>query len=156
VLAAEFADWDPRVPWLLSQVDVVFGWGLYDREPLGRWTAGRLTLLGDAAHPMLPHLGQGANQAMEDGAALAFFLSRMPDSPQLALQTYEAFRRERTTAVQSGSRRSGMRYDSAFEDLAERDAELVAAKKFRWWIYDYDVLGEAERLAATLSEQGAR
>jgi salicylate hydroxylase len=155
-LAAEFADWDPRVPWLLSQVDVVFGWGLYDREPLGRWTAGRLTLLGDAAHPMLPHLGQGANQAMEDGAALAFFLSRMPDSPQLALQTYEAFRRERTTAVQSGSRRSGMRYDSAFEDLAERDAELVAAKKFRWWIYDYDVLGEAERLAATLSEQGAR
>jgi salicylate hydroxylase len=156
VLAAEFADWDPRVPRLLSQVDVVFGWGLYDREPLGRWTAGRLTLLGDAAHPMLPHLGQGANQAMEDGAALAFFLSWMPDSPQVALQTYETFRRERTTAIQSGSRRSGMRYDSAFEDLAERDAEIVASKKFRWWVYDYDVLGEAERLAASLSEQGAR
>jgi salicylate hydroxylase len=156
VLAAEFADWDPRVPRLLSQVDVVFGWGLYDREPLRRWTAGRLTLLGDAAHPMLPHLGQGANQAMEDGAALAFFLSGMPDSPQAALQTYEAFRRERTTAIQSGSRRSGRRYDSAFEDLAERDAEIVASKKFRWWIYDYDVLGEAERLAATLSDQGAR
>jgi salicylate hydroxylase len=71
VLAAEFADWDPRLSRLLSQVDATLRWGLYDRDPLPRWTHGRLTLLGDAAHPMLPHMGQGANQAIEDGMALA-------------------------------------------------------------------------------------
>ena len=56
--------------------DTTFRWGLYDREPLPTWTRGRLTLLGDAAHPMLPHGGQGANQAIEDGVALATVLSQ--------------------------------------------------------------------------------
>ena len=74
----------PRVRWLgpadrvhcLSQVSVTFRWALYDREPLPTWSRGRLTLLGDAAHPMLPHLGQGANQSIEDGMALATILAR--------------------------------------------------------------------------------
>jgi salicylate hydroxylase len=145
VLAREFADWDPRVPAVIDCISVVFGWGLYDREPLPRWTAGRLTLLGDAAHPMLPHLGQGANQAMEDGAALAWFLERFDGDPLRALDLYATFRRERTSAVQSGSRRSGRRYDSQFDDLSERDAEIVASRNFRHWIYDYDVLAEAEK-----------
>ena len=61
---------------LLSQVEATFRWALYDREPLPTWTQGRLTLLGDAAHPMLPHLGQGANQSIEDGMALATILAR--------------------------------------------------------------------------------
>ena len=61
---------------LLSQVEKTFRWALYDREPLPAWTRGRLTLLGDAAHPMLPHLGQGANQSIEDGMALATILAR--------------------------------------------------------------------------------
>ena len=67
VLRREFEGWDPRIGDVLRQVDKTFRWALYDREPLGTWTEGRLTLLGDAAHPMLPHLGQGANQSIEDG-----------------------------------------------------------------------------------------
>ena len=73
-LASSFEGWDPRVVGLLEKVDTCFWWGLYDRRPLASWTNGRLALLGDAAHAMLPHLGQGANQAIEDGVALAVFL----------------------------------------------------------------------------------
>ena len=61
---------------VLAQVDRTFRWALYDREPLPTWSHGRLTLLGDAAHPMLPHLGQGANQSIEDGMALATLLAQ--------------------------------------------------------------------------------
>ena len=75
VLRREFEGWDPRIAEVLAQVDKTFRWALYDREPLPTWTKGRLTLLGDAAHPMLPHLGQGANQSIEDGMALATMLA---------------------------------------------------------------------------------
>ena len=76
VLRAEFEGWEPRIGTLLSKVQNTFRWALYDREPLPIWTKGRLTLLGDAAHPMLPHLGQGANQSIEDGMALATILAQ--------------------------------------------------------------------------------
>ena len=76
VLRGEFEGWDARIGSVLKQVDKTFRWALYDREPLPTWTKGRLTLLGDAAHPMLPHLGQGANQSIEDGMALATILGR--------------------------------------------------------------------------------
>ena len=73
-LAASFDGWDPRVVLMLEAVETCFWWGLYDRRPLESWTKGRLVLLGDAAHAMLPHLGQGANQAIEDGVALSVLL----------------------------------------------------------------------------------
>src|SRR6185295_18162676 len=75
-LAQAFAGWDPMVEAITAQASMTFRWGLYDREPLPAWTRGRLTLLGDAAHPMLPHVGQGANQAIEDAVALATVLAR--------------------------------------------------------------------------------
>jgi salicylate hydroxylase len=150
-LAREFVGWDPRVEHLLSQVETTFRWGLYDREPLPTWTRGRLTLLGDAAHPMLPHLGQGANQAIEDGMALAALLAQTDAAgAQEALAAYERIRRERTTAIQRGSRDNRLRYDSEYEDLAIRDAELAAMASFRRWIYDHDVLLDTQAVTASL------
>jgi salicylate hydroxylase len=138
-LRAEFASWDPKISGLLAEVQQTNWWGLYDRAPLPRWTRGRLTLLGDAAHPMLPHLGQGANQSIEDAVALSVFLAGATGEtlPQ-ALQAYENLRRSRTTEVQLGARANGRRYDSDFNDLAVRDAEIADSVKFRAWLYDYD------------------
>jgi salicylate hydroxylase len=149
VLTHEFAGWDERVTGLLEELEVVYGLGLYDREPLTHWVRGRLALLGDAAHPMLPHLGQGANQAIEDGMALATLLSTVGrDRPQQALALYEGLRRERTSAVQTGARENGKRFASMYNDLSVRDAELAASREFSWWLYDYDVAAEADNVAA--------
>ena len=151
MLRAEFAGWDPRIEALLLKAEKTFRWALHDREPMPTWTKGRLTLLGDAAHPMLPHLGQGANQAIEDGMALATILSRVGNAhaPE-ALIAYERLRRERVADVQRGARQNGMRYDSAYPDIAKRDAEIRAHAEFRKALYDFDVVPEAEKAAANL------
>lgn len=154
MLRKEFAGWDPRIESLLKHVDHTFRWALYDRDPLPTWTKGRLTLLGDAAHPMLPHLGQGANQSIEDGMALMTILSHADraTAPQ-ALVAYERLRRERVASVQRGARQNGLRYDSAsgYADLGIRDAEIRAHADFRKTIYDYDVLPHAEAAAMALA-----
>jgi salicylate hydroxylase len=151
ILREEFAGWDPRIGSLLSQVEATFRWALYDREPLPGWTRGRLTLLGDAAHPMLPHLGQGANQSIEDGMALATILaSANRATAPAALLAYERLRRERVALVQRGARENGLRYDSANPDLGIRDAEITAHAAFRRRLYDHDVVPEAKAAAASL------
>jgi salicylate hydroxylase len=135
----------------LEEVQVTFRWALYDREPLPIWTRERLSLLGDAAHPMLPHLGQGANQSIEDGMALATILKRANrKTVPLALLAYERLRRERVAEVQRGARENGLRYDSAYSDLGVRDAEITAHAAFRKRLYDHDVVPDAEAAAATL------
>jgi salicylate hydroxylase len=152
VLRREFVGWDPRIESLLSQVRSTFRWALYDREPLPTWTKGRLTLLGDAAHPMLPHLGQGANQSIEDGMALATILARADrKTAPAALLAYERLRRERVALVQRGARENGLRYDSSYADLGIRDAEITAHAAFRKRLYDHDVVPEAQAAAATLT-----
>jgi salicylate hydroxylase len=151
MLRAEFAGWDQRIEALLRQVQSTFRTALYDREPLPMWTRGRLTLLGDAAHPMLPHLGQGANQSIEDGMALATILARATrKTSPTALLAYERLRRERVAKVQRGARENGLRYDSAYSDLGVRDAELAAHADFRRTLYDHDVVPDAQAAAATL------
>jgi salicylate hydroxylase len=137
VLAAEFTGWDPRVGELLAQVETTFRWGLYDRDPLPRWTRGRLTLLGDAAHPMLPHMGQGANQAIEDAMALATLTRGITaaDVPD-ALMRYQHLRRDHTARVQQGSRANGLRLDSG---------GVITISQPR--VQDYDVEAEVEAIA---------
>jgi salicylate hydroxylase len=151
VLRREFEGWDPRIGTVLTEVDRTFRWALYDREPLPTWSKGRLTLLGDAAHPMLPHLGQGANQGIEDGMALATILSLVDHAAgPAALAAYERLRRERVAEVQLGARKHGLRVDSMVADLAQRDAELAAHADFRKHLYAYDVVPHARSAAAAL------
>lgn len=136
VLTAEFADWDPWLSRLLSQIDATFRWGLYDRDPLPRWTHGRLALLGDAAHAMLPHMGQGANQSIEDGMALAT-LMRDTDPADVTdvLIRYQALRHDHTARVQQGSRANGLRMDSG-----------QAITIGQLGVQDYDVEAEARAM----------
>jgi len=151
VLRREFEGWDPRIGEVLQQVDKTFRWALYDREPLATWSTGRLTLLGDAAHPMLPHLGQGANQAIEDGMALATILAQVDASAVPAsLLAYEGLRRERVAQIQLGARQNGLRLDSAAADLGARDAQLAAHAEFRKRLYSYDVVPDARAAAVAL------
>lgn len=129
-----------RVVDLLDKVETCFWWGLYDRRPLQSWTRGRLVLLGDAAHPMLPHLGQGANQAIEDGVALAVLLEGCSSATVVdVLPRYERLRRARTDVIQAEARQNGLRYDSKYESLEQRDREIANSAAFRKSLYDYDV-----------------
>ena len=144
-LRAAFEGFAAPVTSLLRQVDSTFWWGLYDREPLADWTRGRLALLGDAAHPMLPHLGQGANQSIEDAFALAAVLRDIsPTDVPAALRHYAQVRRRRTDVVQANSRRSGERYDQVNRTAESRDRELIDTRRLRAWIYDYDVEAEPD------------
>lgn len=109
-VAAALAGGEPDVERLVGAMGTVGRWSLWDREPLDRWSTPRVTLLGDAAHPMLPHHGQGANQAVEDGVALALCLSEAAPGQGgtgRALHRYESVRRPHTARVQLGSRGGG-------------------------------------------------
>ena len=139
-LLSSFDGWDPRVVRLLEAVETCFWWGLFDRLPLQSWTKGRLALLGDAAHAMLPHLGQGANQAIEDGVALSVLLEgRDPAEVPDIVQQYEKLRRVRTDIIQAEARKNGLRYDSKYANLGQRDREIANSGTFRKSLFDYDV-----------------
>ncbi|MFO1296238.1 MAG: FAD-dependent monooxygenase [Rubrivivax sp.] len=123
-VAAEFAA--GTTTQLIAAAREVKRWAMYDRDPLPRWTSGRVTLLGDAAHAMLPFFAQGAAQAIEDAEVLAQCL-RGADvaSMPAALARYEALRRPRASEVQLMSR--GREYRNHLPDGPEqerRDAEL--------------------------------
>jgi salicylate hydroxylase len=103
-LLAHYSRWPPRVRNLLALPDRWLKWALYDRPRLGRWGKGPVTLLGDAAHPMLPFLAQGAAMAIEDAHVLAEHLGRTPDRPEKGLRRYERQRLRRTARVQRAAR----------------------------------------------------
>jgi salicylate hydroxylase len=141
----DFPGWHPHVHSMIEHSPKLFKWGLFLREPLPRWTEGRVTLLGDACHAMLPYLGQGANMALEDGYVLARCLQTGAKEPQRALQRYEAARRERTTRiVNSSAEMTGKFHNEALADAAGAEAYVNTEwhpDKIRArydWIYQYD------------------
>jgi len=100
---AEFGDWHPTIRAIIETADAHYRWALFDREPLSTWSDGRAVLLGDAAHPMLPFMAQGAAMAVEDAWVLARELSNETSIPT-ALERYQAKRYSRACHAQAGSR----------------------------------------------------
>ncbi|GAA3040544.1 FAD-dependent monooxygenase [Streptosporangium longisporum] len=141
-LAAEFETWDPRLGGLIAAATETKRWALYDRGPLERWTSGRVALLGDAAHSMLPFFGQGAAQAVEDAVVLAGCLREATAGTVAgALARYEEIRRPRASQVQLMSR--GREVQNHLPDgpaQVERDAALAAGDPLRQsaWLYGHD------------------
>jgi salicylate hydroxylase len=108
-LRETFSDWHPEVRKLLSATEQCFLWALFDRKPLEQWSDRKVTLLGDACHPMLPFLAQGAAMAIEDSYALAYFLSR-DTNIENALQSYQNIRLPRTRNIQLNARKNAALY----------------------------------------------
>ncbi|MBB5406019.1 FAD-dependent monooxygenase [Paraburkholderia youngii] len=99
-----FKDWHPAVVQMISAVPISPRWGLFHRPPLGRWSKGRVTLIGDAAHALVPHHGQGANQSIEDAVVFAAQLAKAgPGRWREAQEAYERLRRGRARKVQDAS-----------------------------------------------------
>jgi 2-polyprenyl-6-methoxyphenol hydroxylase-like FAD-dependent oxidoreductase len=140
-ILAEFEDWDPELNTLLEASESWLVLPLYDRRPLQRWTDGRLTLLGDAAHAMTPFLANGAGQAIEDAWVLAQVVrgvqkSGVPD----ALRRYEMTRRARAALVQDRSLANQQRLEMPDGPAQKkRDASIAAEQAdYYKWLHGYD------------------
>lgn len=140
---ARYEGWHPTVRSLIGAFPETFVWALHDRAELPRWSAGRVTLLGDACHPMLPMMAQGAAQSIEDGAALASLLQAMPDDVAGALARYETLRKPRATKLQQASAANRKRFhlhdgpeqqmrDEAMATSGDRSVANIG------WLYAHD------------------
>jgi len=140
---ARYESWHPMVRSLISAFPETYIWALHDRLPLPRWSAGRVTLLGDACHPMLPFMAQGAAQAIEDGAALAALLDAMPDDVPAALRRYEEIRKPRATRLQEASANNRTRFHlQDGPEQQKRDAAMASSGDRSianiGWLYAHD------------------
>ncbi len=146
--------WHPTVRELIEKSDRYLKWALFDRDPLPRWSEERVTLLGDAAHPMLPYLAQGACMAIEDAYSVAAFLAATPQDVPRALQDYERARLERTSRVQLLARARAVENHLA-SPVARLKRDLrYALQRFAdpaghtyriEWIYGHDVTASPGR-----------
>jgi salicylate hydroxylase len=142
----DFPGWHPDIREVIGAVEIPYKWALLARDPLPRWSAGRVSLLGDAAHPLLPFLGQGANMAIEDGMVLARCLDAEAGIAD-GLRRYEGARLNRASRVA----RVTLESVSHMRDLQLTDPALAqvfmdslfGAKtpdtRFEW-IYEYDAM----------------
>jgi salicylate hydroxylase len=123
-LRASYADFHPDARALLDACDAVLKTALYERDPLPAWSRGTMTLLGDASHPMMPFMAQGAGMAIEDAIVLARCMkdAKTVEAIPAALQKYEATRLERTSQIQIGSRGNNWLREGGNAD----------------WVYGYD------------------
>jgi 2-polyprenyl-6-methoxyphenol hydroxylase-like FAD-dependent oxidoreductase len=140
---AAFEGWHPQIRRIIGAADECFIWALFDRDPLLRWSVGRVTLLGDACHPMYPFMGQGAAQAIEDGAALAACLAADTGNAAGALHLYEQLRLPRVTRLQELSRANKLRFHMRDgPEQQARDAEWARAgdrgPQALRWLYEHD------------------
>src|SRR5262249_53459927 len=131
-LLAGYAGWNEALLEMLSHTTQCFKWGIRDRDPLESWTVGAITLLGDAAHPMMPTLAQGAAITLEDAFVLARALARFRDDPLTGLRAYEAERLPRARAVQLQARQQ-------FQNNRMRPAPPPLSRD---WIFAYDATRE--------------
>jgi salicylate hydroxylase len=131
-LLAGYAGWNEALLEMLSHTTQCFKWGIRDRDPLDNWTRGPIALLGDAAHPMMPTLAQGAAITLEDAFVLARALARLGDDPLAALKAYEAERLPRARDVQLQARQQ-------FQNNRMRPAPPPLSRD---WIFQYDATRE--------------
>jgi len=159
-LRAFYAGWHDQVRSLVATVEQIYVWGLFDRAPLQRWSSGRVTLLGDACHPMLPFMAQGAAQAIEDGATLAAVLAKT-DNVVEALRRYETLRLPRTAAIQltaAGNKTRNHLPDGPEQE--KRDAQMASGTA-SWsigastWVYQHDAVAAADTGALGLPAHAA-
>ena len=133
--------WSRHARDLIGMPDHWLKWALHERAPLSRWGDGPVTLLGDAAHPVLPFLAQGGALAIEDAAVLAAELTAHPDDMAQALRAYESRRRGRTTRVQHTARQTGRIYhrgvDAFLRDTAMRMLGGERLLQRYDWIYEW-------------------
>lgn len=140
---ARYQGWHPTVRSLISAFPETYIWALHDRLPLPQWTAGRVTLLGDACHPMLPFMAQGAAQSIEDGAALASLLAATPEDVPAALRRYEEIRKPRATRLQEASANNRTRFHLHDGSEQQKRDEAMAMSGDRsigniGWLYAHD------------------
>ncbi|MBS0223319.1 MAG: FAD-dependent monooxygenase [Proteobacteria bacterium] len=140
---ARYEGWHPTVRGLIGAFPETFVWALHDRAELPHWSDGRVTLLGDACHPMLPMMAQGAAQSIEDGAALASLLTAMPGDIEGALARYEAVRKPRATRLQQASAANRTRFHLPDGEAQRARDEALATSGDRsianiGWLYGHD------------------
>lgn len=153
----DFQGWHEDVQRIIRAIDQPYQWALLGREPMPVWSKGRATLLGDACHPTLPFLAQGAMMAIEDGVVLAHCLAASPEDLAGALRRYESLRQARTARIVRGSADNARRFHNPELAHAEGAAAYVERE---WtpeqvnrrydWLFSYDATRAAGESASTL------